>query len=94
MMNVSPAKTQAAHRQCAEIVRASNSSFAAAFWMLARDQRRALHAIYAFCRLADDIADDEAIETIKREVPIFCPVAKVFRQAGTQLHYAWTITRP
>jgi phytoene synthase len=29
--------------------------------MLSRDQRRALHAIYAFCRLADDIADDETI---------------------------------
>ena len=39
-------------------------------------------------------ADDEAIETIKREVPIFCPVAKVFRQAGTQLNYTWTISRP
>jgi len=52
---------EAAYRHCAGIVRASNSSFAAAFWMLGRNQRRALHAIYAFCRLADDIADDETI---------------------------------
>lgn len=55
------AETEAAYRHCARIVRASHSSFAAAFWMLSRDQRRALHAIYAFCRLADDIADDETI---------------------------------
>jgi phytoene synthase len=29
--------------------------------MLPRAKRRAVHAIYAFCRLADDIADDPAI---------------------------------
>jgi len=52
---------EASYRHCARIVRASHSSFAAAFWMLSRDQRRALHAVYAFCRLADDIADDETI---------------------------------
>ena len=55
-------QTEAAYRHCAEILRSSHSSFAATFWMLSRDQRRALHAIYAFCRLADDIADDESIQ--------------------------------
>jgi phytoene synthase len=49
-----------AYRHCAAITRASGSSFLAAFWMFPREQRRALHAIYAFCRLADDIADDES----------------------------------
>jgi phytoene synthase len=51
----------AAYRHCAEITRASGSSFLAAFWMFPRPERRALHAIYAFCRLADDIADDESV---------------------------------
>jgi phytoene synthase len=46
-----------AYAHCARITRASGSSFAAAFWMLPPPGRRALHAIYAFCRLADDIAD-------------------------------------
>lgn len=50
-----------AYRHCAEITRRSGSSFAAAFWLLDRPQRRAIHAIYAFCRLADDIADDPAV---------------------------------
>jgi len=49
--------TLAAYARCAGVTRASGSSFAAAFWMFPRPQRRALHAIYAFCRLADDIAD-------------------------------------
>jgi phytoene synthase len=51
----------AAQRHCAAVVRRSGSSFAAAFWMLSPAQRRALHAIYAFCRLADDIADDPSV---------------------------------
>lgn len=50
-------ETLAAYAHCADVVRASGSSFSAAFWMFPREQRRALHAIYAFCRLADDIAD-------------------------------------
>ena len=50
-------ETLAAYAHCARVTRASGSSFAAAFWMFDREQRRALHAIYAFCRLADDIAD-------------------------------------
>ncbi len=48
----------AAYGHCARVVRRSGSSFAAAFWMVSPARRRALHAIYAFCRLADDIADD------------------------------------
>jgi len=47
-----------AYAHCAAVVRRSRSSFAASFWMFPKAQRRALHAIYAFCRLADDIADD------------------------------------
>jgi len=58
---VSAQRLDAAYRHCAAITRASGSSFLAAFWMFPREQRRALHAIYAFCRLADDIADDEAV---------------------------------
>src|SRR5262245_40467976 len=51
----------AAYEHCRGVTRASHSSFAAAFWMFPKAKRRALHAIYAFCRLADDIADDPAV---------------------------------
>jgi phytoene synthase len=50
-----------AYAHCAGIARRSGSSFLAAFWMFPREQRRALHAVYAFCRLVDDIADDPAL---------------------------------
>ena len=52
---------QAAYDQCQKLTRTSGSSFAAAFWLLSADRRRALYAIYAFCRLADDIADSPEI---------------------------------
>jgi phytoene synthase len=54
-------QTLAAYAHCAGVVRESGSSFSAAFWMFPREQRRALHAIYAFCRLADDIADSPEV---------------------------------
>jgi phytoene synthase len=50
-----------AYGHCANVVRRSGSSFAAAFWMLPRPRRRALQAVYAFCRLADDVADSPEV---------------------------------
>ncbi len=50
-----------AYAHCASVTRAAGSSFASAFWMFPKPRRRALHAIYAFCRLADDIADDPEV---------------------------------
>ena len=38
-------------------------------------------------------AGDAAIETVKRELAMFCPVSKVIRAAGTDLKEVWTVTR-
>jgi phytoene synthase len=59
-------EARAAYAHCAQVVRRSDSSFAAAFWMFPKPKRRALHAIYAFCRLADDIADDPEVRGDRR----------------------------
>lgn len=53
--------TAEAYAHCARVARASGSSFLAAFWLFPRAERQALHAIYAFCRMADDIADDPQV---------------------------------
>jgi presqualene diphosphate synthase len=42
------------------IVRASGTSFYRGMRILAPDRRHAMYAIYAFCRLVDDIADDDS----------------------------------
>jgi 15-cis-phytoene synthase len=60
---VSPLALRDAYAHCAGVSHASGSSFLAAFWLFPRDQRRALHAIYAFCRAADDIADDPDVRS-------------------------------
>ncbi len=46
-----------AHFDAARIVRASKSSFRPAFLLLPRERRADLGVLYAFCRLADDLAD-------------------------------------
>lgn len=39
-------------------------------------------------------ADDAAIETIKTDLGKYCPVAKVLREAGTDITEIWNVTRP
>ncbi len=45
------------HLDAADVLRAGRSSFAPAFRLLPTDRRRDLTLLYAFCRVADDIAD-------------------------------------
>jgi phytoene synthase len=49
-----------AYAHCREITRRAKSSFAIAFATLPAGRQASLHAIYAFCRTADDIADGES----------------------------------
>ena len=53
-------------RHCRWVVRRSRSNFRLAFFALPRDRRRALNAIYAFCRVVDDIADSPGAPEAKR----------------------------
>lgn len=48
------------YARCASITRHSSSNFYYAFMLLPAERRRALHAVYAFCRFVDDIADEES----------------------------------
>lgn len=48
---------RAAHRASAQEVRSAAANFYYAFRLLPRRKRDALHAVYQFCRTADDIAD-------------------------------------
>ena len=48
------------------IVRAAGTSFTRGMRILPPDRRTAMHAIYAFCRQVDDIADDEGLSLVDR----------------------------
>ncbi len=50
-----------------EIARRSRSNFLASFVFLKKERRRALSAIYAFCRAVDDAADDPEDPAESRE---------------------------
>jgi len=55
-------------KYCEDKARGSGSSFFYAFLFLPEDQRRAMMALYAYCREVDDIADevsDQAVATRK-----------------------------
>jgi 15-cis-phytoene synthase len=49
-----------AYEACRRVVQASGSSFMEAFRLLPAERRRALEALYAFCRVIDDAADEGA----------------------------------
>jgi phytoene synthase len=56
----------AARRHAEETVKRSGTSFAAGMSILPKKRREAMHAIYAFCREVDDIADDDGLSRDER----------------------------
>ncbi len=52
---------EAAYRHCRAVVAQRAKNFAYAFLLLPPARRRGLEAIYAYCRIADDLADDEGL---------------------------------
>lgn len=58
----------AAHAQVRAIVEASNTSFFWAMRLLPKDKRDSMFAVYAFCRVVDDIADGPIESTHKKQL--------------------------
>jgi len=56
-----------AYRQCRAIAHKHGANFSVGFRFLPKTKRRAVYAAYAFCRVADDIAD-EVDESTSRHV--------------------------
>jgi len=52
---------------CAEKTTASGSSFSISFRFLTADKRRAITALYAFCREVDDVVDECKEESVARQ---------------------------
>lgn len=57
-MNMESLTTDQALKDVRAIVKASGTSFAAGMAVLPLARREAMYALYAFCRVVDDIADD------------------------------------
>jgi phytoene synthase len=53
-----PNPSAAAGHVCRAVTKTSRSNFAYAFLVLPKPKREALYAIYAFCRISDDVVDE------------------------------------
>ncbi len=56
----------ASYAHCKQVVEERAKNFSYAFLLLPAAKRRALEAIYAYCRVADDFADDDGLTTEER----------------------------
>ena len=52
-------KVDEAHAHCRAIAHKHGANFSVGFRFLPRVKRRAVYAAYAYCRVADDIADED-----------------------------------
>jgi squalene synthase HpnC len=50
---------EAAYSWCGKLARSHYENFTIASWLMPREMRRHVHAIYAYARIADDFADEE-----------------------------------
>ncbi|WP_173916650.1 phytoene/squalene synthase family protein [Halobacillus sp. Marseille-Q1614] len=79
----------AAYQYCRDVIYKHSKTFSKAFSMLPKDQKRAVWAIYTFCRQVDDIVDEG--ENPKEELTQFTLQFDQFVQGKLQSrHPAWT----
>jgi phytoene synthase len=62
----SPEELEAAYAHCRQVVAERAKNFSYAFLLLPGAKRQALEAIYGYCRVADDFADDEGLAEEER----------------------------
>ena len=69
LVTLSDVEVSRAQARVEEIVRASGTTFFWAMRFMSPEKRRAMFAVYAFCRIVDDIADDpNPLDVKKREL--------------------------
>jgi hydroxysqualene synthase len=61
-MSISETDLRAAYAECRRLARRHYENFPTASYLVPRDRRDALAAIYAFARYADDVADEPGVE--------------------------------
>src|SRR5579872_7632803 len=55
----SPKDIAQAYEYCARLAKSHYENFIIASWLMPREMRPPMHAIYAYARMADDFADEE-----------------------------------
>lgn len=65
-MEVCLPAVEESYRHCRQTARSAGSNFVWALWMLPAPSRRAMHALYAFARHTDDLADENGKSSATR----------------------------
>ncbi|MCH8896727.1 MAG: squalene synthase HpnC [Chloroflexi bacterium] len=55
-----PLTLDAAYRYCERLARTHYENFTVGSWLLPKEKRRHVHAVYAYCRTVDDLGDEAA----------------------------------
>jgi phytoene synthase len=69
---------RASYRQCRRLNRRAGTTYYAATWLLPAAKRRHVHALYGFCRHADDIVDDVTAAGVEQRRAILAAYADRF----------------
>ncbi len=77
---VPPEMLEAAYAYCEELTKREAGNFYHSFKYLPDDKRLAMCAYYAFCRRADDIADDDYVDVFPGSAGADDPEAKAYRE--------------
>lgn len=79
---------------CEKVIIVSSKSFYTAFSKLPKDKAKAVYAIYAFCRQADDTVDaNEPLALKKENLAILEAELKEFEKGKTPNHPMWRALR-
>ncbi|MBZ6527680.1 phytoene/squalene synthase family protein [Aerococcaceae bacterium DSM 111021] len=79
---------------CESVIKASSKSFYTAFSQLPKDKARAVYAIYAFCRQADDTVDSsDPLQVKKENLIVLEEELTAFSQGDTPDHPMWRALR-
>lgn len=82
------------YAHCEKVIIASSKSFYTAFSKLPKDKAKAVYAIYAFCRQADDTVDaNEPLALKKENLAILEAELKEFEKGKTPNHPMWRALR-
>src|ERR1700730_317462 len=54
-----PVSLEQAYEYCARLAKSHYENFTIASWLMPREMRPSMHAIYAYARMADDFADED-----------------------------------
>ena len=75
---------------CEEIIKKHSKTFYAGFSLLPKEEAMSVYAVYAFCRKADDLVDEEAnaegLKHLKEDL-------KLFEEGKEKDHPVWRALR-